>query len=96
MTTTHTATALSDAFVTLVRGALTPEQWDEMRRRNATALAGTCSSHDFIDANILMHEAFIAVVGHDPIPDEGEVADADIDLWNAAWSLAHLHLTLRD
>lgn len=42
-----------------------------------------CHSHDFCDANMLMHSAFVAVVGHEP-----DLMNDDLNIWNAAWDLA--------
>ena len=69
-----------------------PWQMREIRRRNATPdYVAACATHDFCDANDIMHGAFCAVVGHDPIDfdlDEEEMSQRDVDLWNAAWPVA--------
>ena len=41
-------------------------------------------SHDFLDANMAMHEVFTEALGHSV---DADVA-ADAELWNAAWALA--------
>lgn len=48
----------------------------------------TCASHDYIDANMAMHEAMTEVLGRGW--DAGDFADDQplADLWNAAWTLA--------
>lgn len=43
-----------------------------------------CTSHDAVDANRVMAEAFAEVVGHPSRPD----SDDDARLWNRAWLLA--------
>lgn len=64
----------------------------EVRRRNkAETEANICHSHDFCDANMAMHEAFIRVFKRNPLDDrgdEGGMSEADTAIWNAAWDLA--------
>lgn len=93
MTTTQTPTAqqIGDTFVALLRQELTPEQFREMRRRNATPeYAGTncCASHDFCDANMVMLAAF-QQHGLEPLAEADDMAS----LWNAAWTSAAPQLT---
>jgi hypothetical protein len=66
--------------------SMTPEEWAEMRRRNATPdyCAGICASHDFCDANMPMAEAFEGLMGR----EIDTQSDADVALWNEAWSIA--------
>ena len=52
-----------------------------------------CYSHDYCDANMAMHKAFVNVVGRDPLDflDRGEdgcMSEVDLNLFNAAWDLA--------
>ena len=80
-----TARRIAVAFVADLREALTAEQFEEIRRRNATpAYARACASHDFIDANESMAAAFETVMGYGP----SACSDADTALWNAAWEIA--------
>ena len=44
----------------------------------------TCATHDYVDANMYMAEAFEKVVGQQL---DGEY-ECDVDLWNSAWDLA--------
>lgn len=54
---------------------------------------GCCHSHDYCDANVIMAEAFKAVIGRETDDnDEGEMSQMDIDLWNEAWDLARKNL----
>lgn len=48
----------------------------------------TCASHDFMDANMAMHEAMGIVLGIGW--DAGNFAEDEVmtELWNAAWTLA--------
>lgn len=68
---------------------LRPDEWREMRLRNRTAGAGICASHDFVDANMVMLDAWratreTAIVG----AGDAEQLAADIDHVNAAWTVA--------
>ena len=74
-------------FVTLLEESVTPEQFQEIRTRNDTYPAGTCASHDFIDANEVMSDAFAEVVGRLANPAD----NADSALWSDAWNWAVEH-----
>jgi hypothetical protein len=43
-----------------------------------------CASHDYVDANMLMAEAFCLVVGRDVDLQNQQ----DVELWNKAWDHA--------
>ena len=94
------AVEIGRIFVQLLRDELTPDEFAEMQRRNATdeyAKTGSCASHDFRDANVYMAQAF-EQVGLDPLPmdDNGGDDDTDItELWNAAWESAMPQLTAK-
>ena len=65
---------------------LSCDQFAEMRRRNVGNVGDSiCASHDFCDANLVMYDAFEAVVGREADLHEKQV---DLDLWNAAWNFA--------
>ncbi len=57
---------------------------DKVRKRNAAEKdRGICHSHDFVDANMAMSEAFEELFGREP-----DTSGPDTDIWNAAWDLA--------
>lgn len=108
MTNATLAQRLADAFVGELREALTPAEFDAVRFNNATpAYTNGCASHDIVDANEAMSDAFLSVVGRLPrvLPDPSEATDAqyaaaqldeatDATLWNEAWDIAKReHLT---
>jgi hypothetical protein len=85
---------LAKAFSERVRREFGPVVLGEINRRNATAKTDymspyhcACATQDFADANMLMHEAFVATFGREPT-SEGQQADRDVWLWNEAWSAA--------
>lgn len=92
-------TRIARAFAQRLRAALTPDQWEATRGRNATpeyaGASGPCASHDYCDANDYMAEAFAEIMGRDILPDNGEgMTDSDCALWNQAWQIAKRdHLT---
>lgn len=99
MDTTTTVRVLAARFVAELRYILTPAEFAEVRRRNATPEyeeSRSCASHDFCDANMVMLGAFEEVVGREPAFLQGtdEKGDytlgqlADQTLWNAAWERA--------
>lgn len=59
----------------------------DVREENARRRDGSCSSHDHLDANDCMIEAFAAVMGRECLISEQE----DADLVNAAWDRALQH-----
>lgn len=55
-----------------------------VRILNEGVRPGECCSHDYLDANVVMGEAFEEVIGR-----PCDVSDAlDADLWSAAWARA--------
>lgn len=81
---------LATKYVSILTDWLTPHQMRMVRKLNASDdySDGTCASHDFCDASAAMLEAFISVMGYDPISNESGMADADLDLWEEAWGIA--------
>lgn len=101
---THVAEAeqIAARFAAGVRWALTEEQFAEVCRRNGRRNWPACASHDFLDPNPIMHAAFVAVTGRDPLAylndeaAESGMSAADARLWSAAWRIATLsHLSTR-
>ncbi|GIL13717.1 MAG: hypothetical protein BroJett038_24370 [Chloroflexota bacterium] len=83
--------ALAMEFCRILGETLNAEQIAEVVRRNAEEVdSNVCHSHDFCDANVVMHAAF-GSFGVDPMAsgenDEG-MSDEVIALWNAAWDMA--------
>ena len=97
-----TAETIATAFAATLREWLSADQWAEMQARNVNhADDGICASHDYCDANMAMEAAFISVTGREPAcgyetladgspvnPADAIQADADCDLWSAAWAIA--------
>ncbi len=76
---------LAREFHRLVRKTL-PQHLEAIDEENRTS-EHTCATHDYLDANMVMDEAFTTVLGRDM--DAGSEDDAA--LWNAAWDLAIRH-----
>lgn len=83
-----TTEAIALEYATRVRAELTSAELTHICAENAKHPEYD-STHSFIDANMPMHEAFVAVVGRDPIATM-PMSDADIDQWNAAGRVAQL------
>jgi hypothetical protein len=80
---------LAEVFTARLKAEMTPSEWAEMCKRNATADSLTCHSHDFLDANMIMADAWRYAVGADFLPDDdSEPSQSSVDLWNAAWDHA--------
>jgi hypothetical protein len=79
-----TAIAIGDAFRRRMAVELAPEVLAAIDAENARRADNTCATHDHLDANEVMAEAFAEVTTRDPRPD----SDGDAALWNAAWDYA--------
>jgi hypothetical protein len=76
---------LAEKFVELLRRDLTPRELRQIRILNAhTEYENACATHDFLDANMTMLEAWVSL-GYGEI-DAASAADAT--LWSKAWDLA--------
>ena len=79
-----TISQLAAAFSRGLRNQLAPETLAAIDAENTARGDDSCASHDHLDANEVMADAFAAVMGHAPQPD----SDADAELINAAWDAA--------
>lgn len=88
---------LAREFSNLLRKELTAEEMRKVIADNeASKDPATCASHDYIDANIVMAEAFKKVVGRKvTMPSDvekntklGDREDEDLALWESAWDMA--------
>ena len=89
------AEMIGTGFAAILKDTLSPEEFAEMQRINATPAyaKGVCASHEFCDANEPMAVAFELVTGR-PV---GVFDEADSALWGAAWDYAQTHyLTARE
>lgn len=77
----HISINLAREFSRRLRAELSPTTLEEVIRRNLSNPPGVCASHDFCDPNETM-DAAAAVLGVDPMTDEGSVA------WTRAWNIA--------
>lgn len=78
--------ALAQRFAQILLNSLGPVAIKEIDLRNASAPPGTCASHDFCDANMVMEEAFIDIYGHSSLTDDG-MDPINVARWNDAWAL---------
>ncbi|HEX5011113.1 MAG TPA: hypothetical protein VFY71_12005 [Planctomycetota bacterium] len=81
---TDRVAALAAAFARGLRNNLLPRVLAEIDAENARRADPSCASHDHLDANEVMDDAFVAVMGRAPKP----ASDADAALINAAWDAA--------
>lgn len=73
------------AFSILLKKCLTQDQFEYVvNMQPINHIPNACYSHNFCDANEVMHEAFKRVMGREIDND----SDEDTELWEAAWSLA--------
>lgn len=78
--------SLALEFCDEMRATLTPEQMEQVVLLNkAEPNPNVCRSHDFCDANMVLHAVFMRH-GMD-VADEGGL-DRWADLWNQTWKLA--------
>lgn len=80
------AEALSHVFEDLLRGELTSKQWEEMVRKNRMdPNPDRCASHNYLDANVTMSDAFALTFGRAFSCDGDNYGDTDT--MNRAWVL---------
>lgn len=80
---------LACSFANRLAQQLETSDWQEMRVRNRTITAGTCASHDFLDANIAMLEAWRETRASTFSDDaDAEAMIQDLERVNAAWAIA--------
>lgn len=69
-----------------LRSVLSSEEMEELVRKNhAEAIPEICHSHDYCDANMVLHEVFMKH-GMD-VADEGGIERWG-EMWDAVWNLA--------
>jgi len=84
---------LSNKFSEIVKRELTEEQLILVNETNKKCCEN-CATHDFLDANVLMCEAFKEVTRRDlilyddTIPETLHQFNNDCILWNTAWNLS--------
>jgi hypothetical protein len=82
---------IGNEFARQLKRYLSDEQWEVMRQRNRANIGGpSCASHDFLDANVVMIDAFAEVMGREPTlnedtPESEAQQAAALDLMNLAW-----------
>jgi len=75
---------LAERFIHEIKSECGAETFTEICRRNQIATYdGACASHDFMDANVCMANAFEVIFGREYTGN-----DADTDLINEAWDAA--------
>ena len=75
---------LAERFIHEIKSECDAATFAEICRRNQLPdYDGACASHDFMDANICMANAFVVTFGREYVGD-----DADTDTINAAWDMA--------
>lgn len=84
---------LGGAFIGFLARSMTAEQYDEFLKKTREQYdVDVCHSHDYVDANEVMMEAFEWAFGRPPQIED----DADMELMNAAWSKAKSFIAGRD
>jgi hypothetical protein len=88
-------TELADGFIAVIQSWLDEDELRMVRHRNRRQVAETghgCATHDFCDANMAMHEAWVKLTGQNPLDFQDEEAggmdQVTTTLWNRAWDLA--------
>lgn len=93
--TDNMALMIAHKFVGILKREMSPQDFTEMCILNANVPPGICESHNYLDSNTVMEEAFHSLglaTGTDmdleANPQLDEAHTAACDLWNAAWELA--------
>ena len=74
---------LAKAFSTLLKSILTQDELQEVIILNKDN-DGCCHTHDYVDANMVMFEAFRSVYGHDMCMSNS----THYELFNIGWHIA--------
>lgn len=93
MTDIHDTIRLARAFGEQVQETLSRDEFRQVidRNKGEPERSPICHSHDFCDANMSMHDAFVATFGRNPLDTpsaDNIMSDADEQLWNDAWAIA--------
>ena len=84
-TTDQIIKELARSFSQLLKQYLTEDQILEIIKRNdLPQYFGCCATHDFLDSNMVMDEAFTEVMGR----EINIQSDLDLNIWNQAWNEA--------
>ena len=76
---------MARTFAAILKEHLSSAQILTIIRLNQTdAYKDACATHDFIDANMVMHSAYERVMNKEADLKD----DADLELWNKAWEAA--------
>jgi hypothetical protein len=76
--------AIANEFASILLENVGEENLREINRRNAAEKnSDICHSHDFCDANICMHDAFVSLA-YNPMFDEENIVKAWVKAWNLA------------
>jgi hypothetical protein len=78
---------LANAFRDLIREELTPAQLRLVDELNARRRDGSCATHDYLDANEVMQEAYEDTF-HYPF---NVMSDVALQLWDHAWNVCVVH-----
>ena len=77
---------LSAAFSKEIRDCVTAGELAEIIFANKERADFGCHTHDFMDANMQMSDAWVLVYGTEFLPEDGtELGSLAVDLWNEAW-----------
>lgn len=89
----HEVSVLAGTFIATLCKAMTDEQYLEFLKKTREEYnADTCHSHDYVDANECMLDAFELAFDR-----KAEVeSDADMELMNTAWTRAKNFVAGRD
>lgn len=90
------ARALAAAFASRFLEQLGADVLATVVEANRTYPAGACATHDYTDANMVMHEAWTTVFGRPPLMFDDVQGSAELEaqhasetgLWNKAWEIA--------
>lgn len=79
------ASTLAKRFSHMLMRELGLSHMEEVCDKNRfNKLAGVCASHDYVDANGVMYDAFFATTGY----NFDITSEEDVALWSEAWDIA--------
>jgi len=92
-----TVNAIAERFAIELQAELSEKQFAEIKRRNATEQYshGSCASHDFCDANVVMENAWNRIA-HSDLGKVDPESETHQRIWNLAWDTARKRKLIED
>jgi len=80
---------ISNAFNNKMREWLDDDEFNSLIKKTKSQTdPNVCHTHDYCDANVIMDECFVEILGR----EHDCASQTDADIWNDAWTLSKQNL----